>query len=575
MNAAAALRALGLAPGVDVGAVRAAYADALRAMDPDADPDGFARLRRARDVALAAARGQASGGAEDDPFAAIAQPPAQAASIPAWPHAAPRIDHPVPPGGVATRLPAGALDPRSPITGQPASGPAPVPLVVDRPVFGFPRLDAAPPGDVLADRGRGAALHALLLDSGPLDVPLDPGQEARAQAHLQALIRMIGAMPLGQTEEAESWVADVLARAWPRSAPLVAPAVSAFGWASEHGQLHERPAVAFLNARLAGMCFVAEVEQRDHRWHKAWTELSRPGFKRGWGVSRSDVKTLLEGLRKDFPEVEQYLDPQRVGAWEAKLYPGTGLPARGWQTAIGEKRLWWLGTIFALQFIRAILDWHPAPPLPPVPPAITQPDPAVVALNGAVHDWFGQGFDLDQASRAAPLVVRIARGEAGGTFDPVVADRAMRTGVLAALTTRVPTADSTTLRAIQTLRGSILRDDDVVRSGQDCRMFLSRGQLADSVVLDPAQAAQARTLLARLAGQHAFDGDGTRPATSAMVPGAVIARVVHATGLTPAQVATAMAKDDGSRNRCLVQRALLHEALGLPVRTGDPILRTI
>ena len=56
MTPAAALKRLGLAKGADVAAIRKAYAALFKAMDPDADPEGYARLRQARDVALRAAK---------------------------------------------------------------------------------------------------------------------------------------------------------------------------------------------------------------------------------------------------------------------------------------------------------------------------------------------------------------------------------------------------------------------------------------------------------------------------------------------------------------------------------------
>ncbi|MGB3929553.1 MAG: hypothetical protein WBL20_11370, partial [Sphingobium sp.] len=55
MTPAAAWRLLGLAPTDDKRAIRSAYAARLKAIDPDADRDGFAALRAARDLALAEA----------------------------------------------------------------------------------------------------------------------------------------------------------------------------------------------------------------------------------------------------------------------------------------------------------------------------------------------------------------------------------------------------------------------------------------------------------------------------------------------------------------------------------------
>ncbi|MCJ2184738.1 hypothetical protein MTR62_18885, partial [Novosphingobium sp. 1949] len=43
---------LGIAPTRERKAIRSAYARAIKAMDLDADVEGYARLRHARDVAL-------------------------------------------------------------------------------------------------------------------------------------------------------------------------------------------------------------------------------------------------------------------------------------------------------------------------------------------------------------------------------------------------------------------------------------------------------------------------------------------------------------------------------------------
>ena len=43
---------LGLDADADAGSIRKAYAARLKAIDPDVDPAGFARLREAREAAL-------------------------------------------------------------------------------------------------------------------------------------------------------------------------------------------------------------------------------------------------------------------------------------------------------------------------------------------------------------------------------------------------------------------------------------------------------------------------------------------------------------------------------------------
>ena len=60
---------LGIDPTSDTGAIRKAYADVLRSINPDEDIAGFAELRRARDQALWLASQQArddAGDSDDD-----------------------------------------------------------------------------------------------------------------------------------------------------------------------------------------------------------------------------------------------------------------------------------------------------------------------------------------------------------------------------------------------------------------------------------------------------------------------------------------------------------------------------
>ena len=71
-------RRLGIEPTADQGVIRRAYADALRAMDVDADVAGFAALRDARDTALAWARQQPKDAAPEAPERESLPPPSDA-----------------------------------------------------------------------------------------------------------------------------------------------------------------------------------------------------------------------------------------------------------------------------------------------------------------------------------------------------------------------------------------------------------------------------------------------------------------------------------------------------------------
>ncbi|OYZ36689.1 MAG: hypothetical protein B7Y31_10020, partial [Novosphingobium sp. 16-62-11] len=69
MTPTQAWRILGIAKTPELGAIRRAYAERLKAMDIDKDVDGYARLREARDAALRWARMQAKPAMKDAPDA--------------------------------------------------------------------------------------------------------------------------------------------------------------------------------------------------------------------------------------------------------------------------------------------------------------------------------------------------------------------------------------------------------------------------------------------------------------------------------------------------------------------------
>lgn len=124
------------------------------------------------------------------------------------------------------------------------------------------------------------ALRRLLIPEGDRTAALPALQgweEAMALGHLRAVLRHAESLDADAFAGVDHWLAALLADAWPRSAPLLDPAAAVFGWAAAGTDEGEggagRPAVAFINARLDGMRFVAEgqapVDGRLRRWWRA------------------------------------------------------------------------------------------------------------------------------------------------------------------------------------------------------------------------------------------------------------------------------------------------------------------
>ncbi len=563
MTPARARALLGLANDADAPAVRRAYADRLRAMDPDADPAGFAALRDARDTLLAAARNRAH-----DP---LPDPCAEAEPAPtgAWTYAAPRIERATP--GLAAHVPEPADAPFYAGKGGAAQEPATTPLAIAPWPFAIPRLvDRAPDaGEILADRGRWAALDSLLTAGDP-GIVLTDAEVARATGHLAVVVRLIDGLPIGQSAEAEEALAQMLARGWPRSAPLLETAFAAFGWNADPDQVKDRPAVAFLAARRNGLRFVEQVEDSDHPLNRAWTELSTPGFKRSRRARREEIRQLLTGIRNNFPELEHHLDPQRVGAWEKVLYA----PKTNWvDTLVRRGSRSYIFLVIGFAVLRMLADFSGLGSRP-----ATEPPPMFAfqeqAMNAASHRWFGADTDFAGLRKLAPLVARLAEHNAGGTSDPEAADKAMRSAIFLALALSVEHIDAERLRAVQTVRSLAL--DAAADAGPGaCMDFLKRGQMDDKVVLTQPVADAAAAHVRTIAATGLFDRNPEVKAMQAAIPGPVVRAVMDTTGLAPSVVTAAFQRHGSDAAQCAVLRALMAEALKLPGRAGEAILRTL
>lgn len=697
-----AWRRLEIEPTTDQGAIRRAYADALRAMDVDADVAGFSALRDARDAVLAWARQQPKD--EAPPVGNPADKPANssvddvgetgepdaAAFVPGtWPHAAPRLEGLPGAGAVLAGTDHGhdALVPPLPLA--PAQGEADPQFVVTQPTLG--RVDwFAPDVDPVRVVREPAvrhdhALHDLLLEGPGTEFGLDDEQRAAAQGHVQALIAqadaggvdlwarteewlaetlargwprsapLLGSVaqafgwvdrpattgdspavafliprlnerpllrtarpaedalftllmpdegvgePLDEAGEAaalpalaavldeardariersaeiEAWLADLLVQSWPRSATLLEPAAQAFNWESERGHLNERPQIAYLNARLRGLRFVRKVQEKGHPLHRAWQELTRQGSRKGLFAPKAQVRQLIDGVRSNFPELEQHFNPMLVAAWERQSSGGLGRNF-GWIAIV---------VIGLIRMVVAIADYGHDHPLPrPVAPyeASDSPNPASAPLPAfdpaadpvladVVHQLFGPDMSYADLRKADPNFAATIKANRQQTADA---------GQLAHQVQMVLTE-----RFLYAREGaSLARLDSLARwrldmlmaaraDGPDtCVNVYHWGDLPKGAGLKgPAlmrQQALARTLLA------SRELDAARPARgdrSYMIPGPMIDQVISATGL-PESTVIGVFKGKGSpATVCAVRTELLKAALAWQGSDRVPILR--
>ncbi|QZD94265.1 hypothetical protein [Qipengyuania gelatinilytica] len=295
---------LGIEETREKSAIRKAYSVKLKAMNLDEQVQEYAQLRDARDMALRLA----------------AQPPVQTASFEDDDDDWYDDDWDI---GEAARVDQPRFDPEEDfgweIRPEELSRDALVGDMGDPGVSGDELGFAAPsspppPPDGWED------LHAALYPDGQYSAEGLTLEEFRdAEAALDRLIAVAEDGDIAFHDRIDHALSELLASAWPRSAPLVERANQSFRWLGAAGDLDERYALQFLNARLEGMRFHEEVMDAGHPLHKAWVELSQPGKSNildRLRTKRDDIDRVLFTVRTQFPELEALLDEERVASWE-------------------------------------------------------------------------------------------------------------------------------------------------------------------------------------------------------------------------------------------------------------------
>jgi hypothetical protein len=370
-------RTLGLSPTSDRKEIRSAYARKLKSGKFD-EPDAFARLRAARDEALARAA------AGDLPVAAAALPeedadaPPSGLSLvpPVFPHDATGVTTgPIDAGDEAMPMLSGGFEPDS---GAGASLPVSHASLAVPGLAGHAMVAAVGPQDLRSDlRGVCQGIYDVL-EGGAAEDVLDADQAAALRDDTARAIRLAANEGVDQQADFETWLAELIARTMPRSDPILDMASATFDWVERAKMIDAPPVIAWLGQRRAATAFIAKLERPEHRWHRAYRELTAPAdasSKRGRWVRGGNVRDLLKYIRTNHPSAEQSLDPWRVELWEAPASGG----GDGWGGIVTV-------VVIVLFNIGRVFSTSPAPntPVPVMAPPVQQSMPLAATPEAAI-----------------------------------------------------------------------------------------------------------------------------------------------------------------------------------------------
>ncbi len=525
---------LGIDPTGDKPAIRKAYADILRATNPDEDIAGFAELRRARDHALWLAGQQERSAGPDN------AEEGELYGLGGWDD-----DH-------------DGVDP-----------------LRDDDDFPEPPAPAAP--ELSEEQQRAQAAWRRMIDV--LYPAGEPSEEAVSHAELEAglaalhvLVRRSEEAKIEEHDALDGALAELFAATWPRSAPFVAPADAAFHWLGEAGHLDERPALRFLNDRLKGMRFHEQVLLPGHPLHKAWAELSRPGragLTDRLRVRRLDVHKLLVGIRERYPELEAHLDPERIASWEgsgAGNVEGAGNARKGFSGALVAVVLF-----FALmRGIAALMG--PQGAAGDDDRALAEQVAAGLKTAGydvAAIEAFGSDTRMDDVAKADAVFAADLRklvetvGTTDGAVLAVVRLKALQSGAAAGFEGLVVRAE---LRRLWLAEAR--------KSPEQCRLILRGDFDTQRLVLSPDARQREQVLLKRLLDARLLGSTAASQGGTFSVPGWVIGQTTAASGLPPAVVSAAL-RDPAHPARCELEYALLGVMLEQPGKVPPGLLRAI
>lgn len=525
---------LGIDATSDTAAIRKAYADALRATNVDEDIAGYAELRRARDHALRLAAQNARADEDDGDDLGLGD------LDDGWDDYAddrwddsPEGYHPDPPGQ------------------------APAPQLTE--------------SQLRAQAAWQALLGVLYPDGATSDEAVTLAELDEARAALDVLIARADEADLVEHDALDDGLAELFSRTWPRSAPFVEQANTAFGWLDEAGVLDERPALIFLNQRLKGMRFHDKVQQPGHPLHKAWAELSRPG-RAGvldrFRVKRLEVHKLLTGIRERYPELESHLDPERVASWD------TGRAQEGDPGGFGPAAVRWMLILVLAGAALARIGGNLAGS--DDDGGAASPDAVAEALriaqaDIAMADIFGQGTTMDAVRAADPaLAEEIApfaglRGSNGGP--------AMLAFVRMKALASATVADRNNLAVRLDLR-SLWMQAAQAQSGEACRKVMTGNFAEVDLVLTDKERDRERALLKQLLEAGLLGAEAQSGEYRYNIPGWLVGDTIKRSGLSEEKLVAALT-DPGSPDRCKAEAALVEAVRAAPGKVPLDVLKGV
>lgn len=539
---------LALEPTDDQSAIRRAYAQRLRAIDPDQDPAAFAGLRDARDDALAMARSRTVH--EQDEFEEDADD----------------VDDEEGESRFGTEL-----DPRLRLeTGDEDAS-------YDDTSY-EDEEDYQPDPEDAARYEHSAALQRILW-SDESDVALTPVDALQAQGHLDALLDDPVLEQIDRREDTERSLAWLLANTEPRSDPLIAAAVARFGWEEARGRYDQPWEFKAVAERAQSLRFLAGIGSPDHAYNKAWRELTQPGGY--WPVkplpkARRKVYRLLDTIQNDHPSLNDRLDSKRVRKWQ-----GGGVSFSILREINTKGWIAWGVTAFVMFAILTLIrpDRPAVPVQPTVPVTQSWSDPlTTMILDSALRDIGGLHLTWDALRQQRPDLARTIEREWNlqeSARQPLPDQESnVERQVLEWARKAVPVADYATLKPLRQV------DLDATLAAralgpESCDRYLSKGYATLPVAVASRFDARRGETLTRLVLSTAVDLNAPDPSATFSLPGDIVEQARKRTGLSLAEFIQASQGKGTPATRCAARVALLETALTIAPKQAIGLLRRL